>query len=63
MLGTHWPINSAAAVEIVTGMSRRDPQFADPARALQQTLVEIIAQGGAKADPAYWSAFSLMGSP
>jgi len=63
VLGTHWPINSAAAVEIVTGMSRRDPQFADPARALQQTLVEIIAQGGAKADPAYWSAFSLMGSP
>ena len=63
VLGTHWPIRSDAAVEIVTGMSRRDPQFGDPSLALRDSLLAIIVQGGRKADPAYWAAFSLVGAP
>jgi len=63
VLGTHWPVYSPAAVEIVTGMAAADPQFADPAAALRQTLLTIIDQGGRKSDPAWWAAFSLVGAP
>ena len=47
----------------MTGMSQRDPRFDDPALALQQTLLTVIAKGGRKADPAYWAAFSLVEIP
>lgn len=63
VLGTHWPIYSDAAVEIVTGMAARDPRMADPAMALRDTLVQIIDGGGRRADPAWWAAFSLVGQP
>jgi len=63
VLGTHWPIYSDAAVEIVTGMAARDPRLADPAMALQDTLVEMIESGGKRSDPAWWAAFSLVGRP
>ncbi len=63
VLGTHWPVYSEAAVEIVTGMAARDPTFADPALALHESLLAVIDQGGRKADPAYWAAFSLVGLP
>ncbi len=63
VLATHWPVNSAAAVEIVTAMARHDPAMADPAQGLQAALLETIAKGGRHADPAWWAAFSLIGRP
>ncbi len=63
VMGSHWPVNSRAAVEIVTGMAARDPQFRDPAQALRGAVLEVMAQGGAKAHPAYWAPFSLIGAP
>jgi CHAT domain-containing protein len=63
VLGTHRPVYSDAAVEIVTGMAARDPKMADPALALRQTLLALIDSGGRKADPSWWGAFSLVGRP
>jgi CHAT domain-containing protein len=63
VLATHWPVASSAAVEIVTGMAARDPGFADPQMALRDSIVAVMAQGGRKADPAYWAAFTLIGRP
>ncbi len=63
VLATHWPVNSRAAVEIVTAMMLRDPALADPAGALQAAILAQIAAGGGRADPAWWGPFSLIGAP
>ncbi len=63
VLASHWPVNSDAAVEIVTRMARADPAFADPAAALRSAALSLIAEGGERADPAYWAPFSLIGAP
>lgn len=63
VMASHWPVNSAAAVEIVTGMMTADPQLRDPAGTLRAVTLDLIAQGGYRADPAYWAPFSLIGAP
>lgn len=62
VLGTYWPVNSDAAVEIVTSMMEEDPALHDPARALRHALITTIDKGGYRADPAYWGAFTLIGA-
>lgn len=63
VMATHWPVNSDAAVDIVTAMMQADPALTDPALALQQAMLAQIARGGRRADPAYWAPFSLIGAP
>jgi len=63
VLASHWPVNSRAAVEIVTAMMAADPGLDDPAMALRQALLAQIDRGGATAHPAYWAPFSLIGAP
>jgi len=63
VLATHWPVNSFAAVEIVTAMMTADPGLDDPAMALRQAVLTLIDRGGASAHPAYWAPFSLIGAP
>ncbi len=63
VMASHWPVNSRAAVEIVTAMMAADPGLQDPARALQGAMLGLIAEGGRKADPAYWAPFSIIGAP
>jgi CHAT domain-containing protein len=63
VLATHWPVNSRAAVEIVTGMMKADPGLEDLPAALQTSLTAMIAKGGPEAHPRYWAPFSLIGFP
>jgi CHAT domain-containing protein len=63
VMASHWPVNSVAAVEIVTAMMESDPQMQAPAQALQAAMRDLIAQGGHRADPGYWGPFSLIGAP
>jgi len=63
VMASHWPVNSAAAVEIVTGMMTADPQLRDPAGTLRSVTLGLIERGGYRADPAYWGPFSLIGAP
>lgn len=63
VMATHWPVNSFAAVEIVTAMMATDPQLVDPAVALQEAVLGLIDRGGVSAHPAYWAPFSVIGAP
>jgi CHAT domain-containing protein len=63
LLVSHWAVNSRAAVAITTGAF--DAQSADPtigrAEALRRSIRALIASGGAKAHPAIWAPFILVG--
>ncbi|MGA0540071.1 CHAT domain-containing protein [Neotabrizicola sp. VNH66] len=63
VLATHWPVNSRAAVNLVTAMMAADPALSDPAGALRGAILAEIAAGGRRADPAWWGPFSLIGAP
>jgi len=63
VMGSHWPVNSQAAVELVTAMARHDPSFTDPMRALRAAMLETIDKGGHRAHPSYWAPFSIIGAP
>lgn len=64
LLVSHWPVDSDAAVALVTGAV--DAIAADPAigraEALRRAMLAEIAKGGRKADPAYWAPFVLVGA-
>lgn len=64
LMVSHWPVNSDAAVSLVTGAI--DALAADPAidraEALRRAMLAEIDKGGSHADPANWAPFILVGS-
>ena len=64
LLVTHWPVGSQAAVAITTGTVAA--MNAHPgigrAEALRQSLLALIAKGGANAQPSSWAPFVLVGN-
>ena len=64
LLVSHWPVDSDAAVGLVTGAV--DAIAADPAigraEALRHSMLAQIDKGGRHADPAYWAPFILVGA-
>jgi len=64
LLVSHWPVNSDAAVNLVTsavGEMTAHPGL-DRAEALRRAMVGEIARGGRHADPASWAPFVLVGA-
>ncbi len=64
LMVSHWPVNSDAAVSLVTtavGEITRDPSV-NRAEALRRAMVAEIAKGGRHADPANWAPFILVGA-
>lgn len=64
LMVSHWPVNSEAAVSLVTkaaGEIARDPTV-DRAEALRRAMVAEIDKGGRHADPANWAPFILVGA-
>lgn len=64
LMVSHWPVNSEAAVSLVTkaaGEIARDPAV-DRAEALRRAMVAEIEKGGRHADPANWAPFILVGA-
>lgn len=64
LMVSHWPVNSDAAVSLVTtavGEITRDPSV-DRAEALRRAMIAEIAKGGRHADPANWAPFILVGA-
>ncbi|QDZ02150.2 CHAT domain-containing protein [Nitratireductor mangrovi] len=64
LLVSHWPVQSDAAVNLVTGAVYAmvaDPA-ADRAEALRRAMLAEIEAGGARADPAAWAPFILVGA-
>ncbi|MGE3874181.1 MAG: tetratricopeptide repeat protein [Parvibaculaceae bacterium] len=64
MLVSHWPVNSDAAVSLVTGAVNAIAGDAsiDRAEALRRAMLAEIAKGGRHADPANWAPFVLVGA-
>lgn len=64
LLVSHWPVQSDAAVRLVTGAVAAmvaDPRV-DRAEALRRAMLAEIEAGGTRADPASWAPFILVGS-
>ncbi len=64
LLVSHWPVQSDAAVRLVTGAVAAlaaDPRI-DRAEALRRAMLAEIEAGGARADPAAWAPFILVGA-
>jgi CHAT domain-containing protein len=63
LMVSHWPVNSAAAVELATGAV--EAVAADPtisrAEALRRAMLAEIDKGGTHADPANWAPFVVVG--
>ena len=63
LLVSHWYVDSAATVELVTGAF--NAFAADPAigraEAMRRAMAALIAQGGRSAHPAVWAPFSVAG--
>ena len=62
LLVTHWYVNSAAAVELVTGTfaeRKADPTI-NLAEAMRRAMVHGIDSGGGRAHPAYWAPFVVV---
>lgn len=63
LMVSHWPVNSAAAVELATGAVEAvasDPTISR-AEALRRAMLAEIDKGGAHADPANWAPFVVVG--
>ena len=64
LMVSHWPVNSDAAVSLVTGAVdalAREPAIGR-AEALRRAMAAEIDKGGAHADPANWAPFILVGA-
>ena len=63
LLVSHWYVDSAATVELVTGAF--NALAADPAigrsEAMRRAIASLIAQGGRSAHPAVWAPFAVVG--
>jgi CHAT domain-containing protein len=64
LLVTHWPVGSQAAVAITTGTvaAMNSRPGTGRAEALRQSLLALIAKGGASAQPSSWAPFVLVGN-
>ena len=64
LMVSHWPVNSDAAVSLVTGAVdslAREPAIGR-AEALRRAMAAEIDKGGVHADPANWAPFILVGA-
>ena len=63
LLVSHWAVNSAASVELITGAMERLAADKSMARseAMRQSMLSLIDRGGAAAQPAYWAPFVVAG--
>jgi len=64
LLVSHWAVDSAATVKLVTGTVRRLTQGkpAGRAEALRRSMLDLISHGQLhEAHPAYWAPFVLVG--
>ncbi|KAB2950884.1 MAG: CHAT domain-containing protein, partial [Rhizobiaceae bacterium] len=64
LMVSHWPVNSDAAVSLVTGAVdalTREPAIGR-AEALRRAMAAEIDKGGVHADPANWAPFILVGA-
>ncbi len=63
LLVSHWYVNSAATVELITrafGEMQADPAIGR-AEAMRRAMGILIAQGGMNAHPAFWAPFAVAG--
>jgi CHAT domain-containing protein/tetratricopeptide (TPR) repeat protein len=60
---SHWPVNSEAAVRLVTGIFGELKRSASIGRAeaLRRAMLVQIGEGGARAHPSYWAPFAIVG--
>jgi len=60
---SHWPVNSEAAVRLVTGTFGELKRSASIGRAeaLRRAMVAQIKEGGVRAHPSYWAPFVIVG--
>lgn len=61
LLVSHWPVNSDAAVSLVTKAVSEIAGGQDRAEALRRAMLAEIAKGGAHAEPENWAPFVLVG--
>jgi CHAT domain-containing protein len=63
LLVSHWQVQSAAAVKLITRTfaGLRDRPDGGGAEALRQAMLATMAEGGAMAHPAAWSPFVVVG--
>ena len=64
LLVSHWYVDSAATVELVTGAfgeMKANPEIGR-AEAMRRAMASLIAQGGRSAHPSVWAPFVLVGS-
>jgi CHAT domain-containing protein/tetratricopeptide (TPR) repeat protein len=60
---SHWPVNSEAAVRLVTGTFSELKGNAPIGRAeaLRRAMLRQVREGGSRAHPSYWAPFVLVG--
>lgn len=63
LLVSHWAVDSAATVELITGAFRnlQADRESSRGRALQSAMLRMIGGGGEGAHPAYWAPFVVVG--
>jgi CHAT domain-containing protein len=63
LLVSHWPVDSAAAVNLTVGTFKNlaEQPTMGRAEALRQSMLTIIAGGGRQSHPAYWAPFIVVG--
>jgi CHAT domain-containing protein len=63
LLASHWYVNSAAAVDLVTMMAAEMAKAKDTGRAeaLRRSMMAQVRYGGYRAHPSYWAPFVLVG--
>ncbi len=63
LLVSHWYVDSAATVELITGAFRQmqaNPQIGR-AEAMRRAMASLIARGDSSAHPAVWAPFAVVG--
>jgi CHAT domain-containing protein len=63
LLVSHWYVNSAATVDLITGAfgeMQAHPEIGR-AEAMRRAMAALIARGGRNAHPAFWAPFAVVG--
>ena len=60
---SHWPVNSEAAVRLVTGTfsELKGNASIGRAEALRRAMLRQVREGGHRTHPSYWAPFVLVG--